>query len=173
VKSFPHTPFSLQHAHVLCKIPHDPLDSLVDVGFLLRPSDREYPDQGKRAGAREVGHDLRMFAFVPGPVPILLKKVHLAGPLVLLCVASEKSYGRCMSTFDDMASAEVFTAEGRSGLRYWRFAQAAEAIGYAIEKLPAKVLAGSSLTVKDERYNAAQIRAFYECERYPLSRKRA
>ena len=83
------------------------------------------------------------------------------------------SYGHCMSTFDDMASAEVFTAEGRSGLRYWRFAQAAEAIGYAIEKLPAKVLAGSSLTVKDERYNAAQIRAFYECERYPLSRKRA
>jgi hypothetical protein len=77
-----------------------------------------------------------------------------------------------MSIFDYAASAELFAAKGRSGLRYRRFAQAAEAIGYAIEKLPAKVLTGTSLEVNDERYNATQIRALYESERYPLSRKK-
>ena len=112
-----------------------------------------------------------MFAFLPGPGPILLKKVHLGGPLVRLCVASEKGYASCMSSFDS-ASAELFAAEGRSGLRYRRFAHAAEAIGYAIEKLSDKVLAGLSLHVNDEHFNAMQIRALYESERYPLSRKR-
>lgn len=77
-----------------------------------------------------------------------------------------------MSTFDYEASAELFAAQGRSGVRYQRFAQAAEAIRYAIEKLPAKVLVGTSLEVNDERYNAEQIRALYDCERYPLSRKK-
>jgi hypothetical protein len=77
-----------------------------------------------------------------------------------------------MSTFDYEASAELFAAQGHPGIRYRRFAQAAEAIKYAIEKLSPKVLAGSSLTVKDQRYTAKQIRALYESERYPLSRKR-
>jgi hypothetical protein len=77
-----------------------------------------------------------------------------------------------MSTFDYAASAELFTAQGHPGFRYQRFAQAAEAIRYAIEKLSPKVLAGSSLEVKDERYNAKQIRALYESARYPLSRKK-
>jgi len=173
VKSFSHTRFSLQHAHVLCKIPHVALGSLVEVGF---PS----------CGHRIVNAQLKANATVrarsatisacslsyPGPVPILLKKVHVAGPLVLLCVASEKGYASCMSSFDYTASAELFAAEGRSGLRYRRFAHAAEAIGYAIEKLSDKVLAGLSLHVNDEHYNAMQIRALYESERYPLSRKR-
>ena len=78
-----------------------------------------------------------------------------------------------MSTFDFEASAELFAARGHAGLRYRRFAKAAEAIRYAIEKLPSKVPAGSSLEVKDQRFSAAQIRALYESERYPLSRKRA
>jgi hypothetical protein len=99
-------------------------------------------------------------------------RIHRAASLLRLCVAFEKSYDGRMSTFDYAASAELFAAEGRSGLRYRRFARAAEAIGYAIEKLPAKVLAGSSLHVNDERYNAAQIRALYESARYPLVRKR-
>ena len=76
-----------------------------------------------------------------------------------------------MSTFDYTASAELFAGQGRSGLRYRRFAQAAEAIRYAIEKLSPKVLSGTSLEVNDERYNATQIRALYESERYPLTRK--
>jgi len=90
-----------------------------------------------------------------------------------LCGTLEKSYSRCMATFDYDASAELFAARGHAGIRYQRFTNAAEAIRYAIEKLPSKVLAGSSLEVKDQRYNAAQIRALYESERYPLNRKRA
>ena len=69
------------------------------------------------------------------------------------------------------ASAELFAAQGRSGLRYRRFAQAAEATRYAIEKLPPKVLSGTSLEVNDERYNATQIQAFYESQHYPLTCK--
>ena len=80
------------------------------------------------------------------------------------------SYGSGMSTFDYTASAELFAAQGR--FRYQRFDQTVEAIRYAIEKLPPKVLAGSSIEVKDQRYNAAQIRALYDSERYPLSRNK-
>ena len=76
-----------------------------------------------------------------------------------------------MSSFDYTASAELFVAKGRSGLRYRHFPKAAEAIRYAIEKLPPKVLSGTSLEVNDERYNATQIRTLYESERYPLTRK--
>ena len=76
-----------------------------------------------------------------------------------------------MSTFDYSASAELFATHGRSGLRYRRFAQAPEAIRYAIEKLPPKVFSGTSLEVNDERYNATQIRTLYESERYLLTRK--
>jgi hypothetical protein len=75
-----------------------------------------------------------------------------------------------MSTFDYEASAKLFAAQGHPGFRYQRFAQAAEAIRHAIEKLTPRVLAGSSLEVKD--YNATQIRALYESERYPLTRKK-
>ena len=82
------------------------------------------------------------------------------------------SYGSSMSTFDYEASAELFAARGHPGFRYQRFDQAAEAIRYAIGKRPPKVLAGSSIEVNDRRYNAAQIRALYESERYPLSRNK-
>jgi hypothetical protein len=75
-----------------------------------------------------------------------------------------------MSTFDYKASAELFAAKGRSGLRYRRFARAAEAIRYAVEKFPPKVFLGTSLEVNDERYNATQIRALYESPRYPFIR---
>jgi hypothetical protein len=72
-----------------------------------------------------------------------------------------------MSSFDYTASADLFAAKARSGLRYRRFPQAAEAIRYAIEKLPPKAFYGTSLEVNDKRYNAVQIRALYESERYP------
>ncbi len=77
-----------------------------------------------------------------------------------------------MSTFDYTAPAELFAAQSRSGLRYRRFAQAAEAIRYAIEKLPANVLTSTSLVVNVERYNAPQSRALYDSERYPLNRNK-
>ena len=76
-----------------------------------------------------------------------------------------------MSSFDYTASAGPFATKGHTKLRYRRFPHAAEAIRYAIEKLPRKLFSASSLEVNDERYNAAQIRALYECERYPLTRK--
>ena len=72
---------------------------------------------------------------------------------------SKNGYITGMSTFDYMASAELFALQARSGIRYQRFAQAAEAIRHAIERLPPKVLAGSSIDVS---YNAARIRALYE-----------
>ena len=77
-----------------------------------------------------------------------------------------------MSTFDYSASAELFAAQGRSGLRYRRFSQAADAIRYAIEKLPANVLTSTSLEVNDECYNASEIRALYDSDCYPLSRQK-
>jgi len=75
-----------------------------------------------------------------------------------------------MSDFDYTTSAGLFSAKGRSGLRYRRFPHAAEAIKYAIEKLPPRVFSGTSLEVNRERYNAEQIRALYESQRYPLTR---
>jgi hypothetical protein len=77
-----------------------------------------------------------------------------------------------MPTFDYEASAELFAARGHPGFRYQRFIQAAEAIRYAIETLPSKALAGSSLEVNHQRYNAAQIRSLYASALYPLSRNR-
>ena len=77
----------------------------------------------------------------------------------------------CVSDFDYMASAELLAAHGRSGLRYRRFPHAAEAIRYAIEKLPATVLSATSIEVREKRYGAIQIRALYESDGYPLARR--
>jgi len=59
-----------------------------------------------------------------------------------------------MSTFHYTASAELFAA-----IAIRHFARAAEAIRYAIKKLPPKVLSAKSLEVNDKRYNATQIHA--------------
>jgi len=74
-----------------------------------------------------------------------------------------------MSTFDCMASAEMFAAKGRSGLRYRRFTRAAEAIRGAVKWLPPKRISGMSLEVNDECYNATEIRALYESGRSPYA----
>jgi hypothetical protein len=75
-----------------------------------------------------------------------------------------------MSTFHYAAPAGLFTVQNHKALQYRRFNQAAEALKYAIESLPPKVLTSTSLEVNGRRYNAAQIRALYESERYPLIR---
>jgi hypothetical protein len=75
-----------------------------------------------------------------------------------------------MSDFDYRAPAELFAAQGRSGLRYRRFPNAAQAIQYAVEKLPATVLSATSIEVDDERYDAKQIRALYDSQSYPFER---
>ena len=75
-----------------------------------------------------------------------------------------------MSEFDYTASAELFISAGRSGLRYRRFASAADEIRFAIEKLPANALSSARLDVEDQQYDGKQIRALYDSDRYPLTR---
>jgi hypothetical protein len=75
-----------------------------------------------------------------------------------------------MSEFDYNASAELYVAAGRSGLRYRRFACAADAIRFAVERLPAASLASSRLEVEEHHYDAKQIRALYDSHSYPLPR---
>jgi hypothetical protein len=76
-----------------------------------------------------------------------------------------------MSEFDYTAPAELFAAHGRTGLRYRRFPKSAEAIRYAVEKLPAAVLSATAIEVDERRYSAAEIRALYHGDRYPLARR--
>jgi Arc/MetJ-type ribon-helix-helix transcriptional regulator len=75
-----------------------------------------------------------------------------------------------MSEFDYTSSAELFISAGRSGLRYRRFASAADAIRFAIEKLPANALSSARLDVEDQQYDGKLIRALYDSDRYPLTR---
>ena len=52
---------------------------------------------------------------------------------------------------------------------YKRFKTAADAIRFAIEQLPSYLLAGVSLEVGDDRYDARQVRELYYGA-YPLKR---
>jgi hypothetical protein len=76
-----------------------------------------------------------------------------------------------MINFDYSAPADLYAAHGRAGLRYRRFSKAAEAVRYAVEKLPDGALRTTSIEVDDERYDAKQIRALYEDDGYPFARK--
>jgi hypothetical protein len=78
-----------------------------------------------------------------------------------------------MTNFDYTAPAQLFAAHGRAGLRYRSFSKAADAIQYAVEKLPRAARPTVSIEVENERYDAEQIRALYESDRYPLARKSA
>ena len=71
-----------------------------------------------------------------------------------------------MSEFD-YAAQPNFSPRGRSGLHYRRFSKSAEAIRYAVEKLPSDVLSSARLEVEQKRYHAPQIRALYESANFP------
>jgi hypothetical protein len=77
--------------------------------------------------------------------------------------------------FDYGMSAELFSCKVRNGRRrmlgYKRFAQAAEAIQFAIENIPPQALAGTYLEVNESRYESAEIRRLYASSRYPLARR--
>ena len=77
-----------------------------------------------------------------------------------------------VSIFDYNAPAELFPARVRKGRRihYRRFDTAAEAIRFAIEELPAPLLAGAYLQVEDDRFAGEEIRELYESAAYPLAR---
>jgi hypothetical protein len=77
--------------------------------------------------------------------------------------------------FDYGASCELFSARGRMASRqpcgYWRFDSAAEALRFAVENLPANLLASSYLEVNERRFDSKAIRALYDRADYPLARR--
>jgi hypothetical protein len=78
-----------------------------------------------------------------------------------------------MKKFDYAAAAELFSPNSGGKLRiigYKRFARAADAIQFAIERRPSDLILGTSLLIGDERYGGQQIRALYDSDDYPLRR---
>jgi hypothetical protein len=78
-------------------------------------------------------------------------------------------------SFDHGMSAELFSCRVSNGRRqplgYRCFAEAAEAIRFAIENLSPQALVGTYLEVNELRYRSAEIRRSYASSRYPLLRK--
>ena len=81
---------------------------------------------------------------------------------------------RPLARFNYSAAAELFPTRRRvprrQPLGYRRFAQAAQAIRFAIEDVPPELLVGAYLEVNEQRYNSDQIRRLYEGADYPLPR---
>lgn len=72
--------------------------------------------------------------------------------------------------FDFSVEAELFFAQRkyqRSAVGYRRFSYAAEAIRFAIEELPAGLLAGAFIEVDGERYGGDKIRSLYDSTDFP------
>jgi len=79
-----------------------------------------------------------------------------------------------MVRFDYNAEAELFCGRNRKSarqlIRYRRFAHAADAIRFAIEKLQPEVFFRTYLEIDEERYDGQGIRRLYESMDYPLIR---
>jgi hypothetical protein len=81
---------------------------------------------------------------------------------------------RPVAELDYCAAAELFPARQRLSGRsfgYRRFAQASEAIRFAMEDLPARCLVGAFLEVDEQRYGSDDIRRLYQSADYPLTRR--
>jgi len=80
-----------------------------------------------------------------------------------------------MSEFDYNAAAELFPARRRvpkmQPLSYKRFAQASQAIRFAVEDVAPELLVGACLEVDEHRYSGDEIRRLYESNEYPLTRR--
>jgi hypothetical protein len=76
--------------------------------------------------------------------------------------------------FDYTTEAELFSTRPRNSKRqplgYRRFARAADAIRFAIEDLPPKLLVGACLEVDELRYDGTEIRRLYDSANYPFAR---
>jgi hypothetical protein len=85
--------------------------------------------------------------------------------------------GRPMPDFNYDAAAELFPTRRRlprrQPLGYKRFAQAAQAIRFAMEDLAPDLLIGACLEVDEQRYGSDDIRRLYESAKYPLTRRGA
>ena len=82
-----------------------------------------------------------------------------------------------MSEFNYKAAAELFPTRRRiprrQPLGYKRFAQAAQAIRFAMEDVAPELLVGACLEVDEQRYGSDDIRRLYESADYPLARRAA
>jgi len=84
-----------------------------------------------------------------------------------------------MSAFDygmeaGLFSSKIFAKRPKSyqnSIEFRRFAQAAEAIRYAVEDIPPSLLATCSLEVAEATYTGAAIRGLYESAEFPLPRR--
>jgi hypothetical protein len=76
--------------------------------------------------------------------------------------------------FDYEKPAELFSAGARASRRqsygYMRFDRAADAIRFAMEQLPPRLLAGACLEVDEVRIDSHRIRQLYDSTQYPLAR---
>lgn len=81
---------------------------------------------------------------------------------------------RAINGFDYSAPAELYPSRNRrmrGPVAYKRFDNAAEALRYAIEDMPATSLLGATLEVNEQRFGGAEIRSLYENDAYPLKRR--
>ena len=80
-----------------------------------------------------------------------------------------------MAEFDYNAAAELYSTRRRMPRRqplgYRLFAQAADAIRFAIEDLEPELLLGAYLEVGEERFDSGGIRQLYDSAEYPLARR--
>lgn len=77
------------------------------------------------------------------------------------------------TAFDFAAPAELFPSRSQKGRRptsYKRFSSAAEAVLFAIERMPSPLLPGTYLEVEETRFGSAAIRELYERADFPLPR---
>ena len=79
-----------------------------------------------------------------------------------------------MTRIDYSTPAELFPSRryAKSLARYRRFPSAAEAVRHVIEDQPESWLTGSMLDVDGKRYEGRAIRALYDAEAYPLTRRK-
>ncbi|WP_420132117.1 hypothetical protein [Rhodopseudomonas sp.] len=77
--------------------------------------------------------------------------------------------------FSFETSAELFPAairkKKRAGFAYRRFDNAADAVRFAIEEMPADSLNGAYLQVEEARFDQKGIRELYESDAYPHKRR--